>query len=151
MLRFKVVCHCLYTVSLSSPWQNVTYIPHNSETYINCTGEGDIYWLVHLSGLENPALFGDSDETLHQRGFYGIPTLNSATLSMVINMTEGNNGTVIRCIDSYSSEILSETTMITIGISNKSCKHYSTVTVILFSVFKHRRKYIFTPCIFKSP
>ena len=108
-------------MSLSSPWpQNVTYLPENSETFINCTYERGgrccaMNWLILLSGSESYVSFGSSDMLLNGRGFYDTTEYLSPPLQLYINRTEGNNGTVIQCIDSYLSRIISETTLIVIG------------------------------------
>ena len=72
-------------------------------------------WLILLSGSESYVTFGPTDVLLHGRGFYDVPTTMSTTLQLFINRTEGNNGTVIQCVNSYSGRIISETTLI-IGI-----------------------------------
>ena len=88
---------------------------------MNCSGGSEINWLVLLSGSENYVSFGSSDVLLNGRGFYDVPTPMSTTLLLLINRTEGNNGTVIRCIDSFSNDILSETILIIIGMQTGIC------------------------------
>ena len=117
--------HMLITVSVSSPWNTITFMPPNAMTYVNCTGRrngSDPHWLVFFSGTDGFVTFTDSSSGLfNRRGFYLLPTVllqDTVTTQLFINTTEGNNGTVIQCIDSVSNNIISETIMIIVGAGN---------------------------------
>ena len=114
--------HMLITVSVSSPWSNITFMPPNSMTYLNCTGrrnDSDLQWVVFFSGTGGFVTYSDSSSGLYNRqGFYSV-LQDTVSIQLLINKTDGNNGTVIQCVESDFNNIyvLSETTMI-VGTGN---------------------------------
>ena len=114
------------TVSVSSPWNNVTFIMPNAMTYVNCTGRrngSDLQWFVFFSGTDDFIAYSDSSSRLfNRRGFYLLPAVllqDTVTTQLFINTTEGNNGTMIQCVEADSNNILSETTMIVVTGNGK--------------------------------
>ena len=115
-------------VGVSPPWERTTYVPHNSSVRINCTANSSVYspvWSILLSGTTAITQFSfeRSIMLLNSRGFYKVPlpevqtgTLNK-TIQLLINNTEGNNGTLIMCNDIVSATLFSETTLIINGKS----------------------------------
>ena len=82
-------------------------------------------WSILLSGTTAITQFSfeRSIMLLNSRGFYKVPlpevqtgTLNK-TIQLLINNTEGNNGTMIMCNDVVSATLFSETTLIIYGKS----------------------------------
>ena len=92
-------------------------MPPNSTTYVNCTGrrnDSDLQWLVLFSGTDGFVTYSDVSSGLYnRRGFYSV-LQDTVSIQLLINRTDGNNGTVIQCAESnYNNiDILSETTLI---------------------------------------
>ena len=132
--------HMLITVSVSSPWSNITFMPPNSMTYISCTDRrngSSLQLLVFFSGTDDFIAYSDSSSGLfNRRGFYSVPQ-DTVSIQLLINRTDGNNGTVIQCVESNSNtiDILSETTMIVRNNSGKLIDdmHACTFIVIIMS------------------
>ena len=95
-----------------------------SITYVNCTGRtngSSLQLLVFFSGTDDFIAYSDSSSGLfNRRGFYSVPQ-DTVSIQLLINRTDGNNGTVIQCVESNSNtiDILSETTMIVRNNSGK--------------------------------
>ena len=116
-------------VGVSPPWERITYVPQNSTIQINCTANSSAHspvWSILLSGTTAISQFSfqPSIRLLNRRGFYKIPlpevpgTLK--TIQLLINRTEGNSGTLIKCNDVVSSTLFSETNLIVFGKNNNN-------------------------------
>ena len=77
-----------------------------------------LHWSILLANTSTPILF-DSERLLNERGIYEIEQETPETIRLLINSTEGNNGTMIKCsaidIDTASIITISETTLIVPG------------------------------------
>ena len=126
---------CMHLVAVSTPWEKTTYVPQNSVIYINCTDkEGqDPFWSLRFLESDNFINFvfpSSSKNILNSRGFYEIPQdgANSETIQLVINGTDGNNNTSIRCIESSNLATLFETALHVYGI------YWLTLLMVLLHV-----------------
>ena len=99
-----------------------TFIPQGSSIHINCTADSgqSPLWSIRLTDSSVIFLqftFPASEDLLNSHGFYEIPQEDSELIRLIINSTQDNNGTLIRCIDggSLESPIIFETTLIVYG------------------------------------
>jgi hypothetical protein len=130
MLAFSMhLVYVLYTVLILSPWEEKTYIPRDfaSLTFI-CSGEEDnnLEWSVFLVGRQASSHFDfeSSIKLLNDHGFYEVRRtvpvpeeelqMNNS-IQLLINNTEGNNGTLVKCFDAGTSPTLHQTTIIITG------------------------------------
>ena len=117
-----VKCHTIL-VSVAPPWDTNTYVPQGSSVHVNCTGEKNQHpaWTIILTGSQAVSLqfsFEQSVRLLNSRNFYKLLEVElemATTIQLLINSTEGNNGTVIQCVDIGSATIISETTLTVYG------------------------------------
>ena len=95
---------------------------------MNCTANSSEHspvWSILLSGSTAISQFSftQSIRLLNSRGFYELtlPDVQLGTLKtiqLLINSTEINNGTLIKCNDVGSSTLFAETTLIIYGKKN---------------------------------
>ena len=95
---------------------------------MNCTAKSSEHspvWSILLSGSTAISQFSftQSIRLLNSRGFYELtlPDVQPGTLKtiqLLINSTEINNGTLIKCNDVGSSTLFAETTLIIYGKKN---------------------------------
>ena len=113
-----------FTVGVSPPWERITYVPQDSIVHINCTANSSIHnpvWSILLSGTTAISQFSfpPSISLLNRRGFYEVmlPEVPGTLkiIQLLINITQGNNGTRIMCNDVVSSTLFSETNLIIVG------------------------------------
>ena len=98
-------------------------MPHNSSLLMNCTLDSitqKAAWAIVLSGLTDPSpvQFERSLVLLNNRSFYNLPDITSGDqkiIRLLVNATEGNNGTVVQCIDTETASIISMTTIMIFG------------------------------------
>ena len=101
------------------PWDSYTYIPQESSVYINCTAESSQNpgWTIQLPGRTATLqfTFPASISTLNDRGFYLLPEIDLGmtmkTIQLLINSTIGINGTVVRCDDTGTGNLIAHTTL----------------------------------------
>ena len=102
-------------------------MPQNSTIQINCTANSSAHspvWSILLSGTTAISQFSfqASIRLLNSRGFYKIPLPEEPgtleIIQLLINRTDGNNGTLILCNDVVSSTLFSETNLIVFGKNN---------------------------------
>ena len=100
------------------------YVPHGSTTQINCTvhsNDQTPVWTILLGGTQTSVQFSfqESINLLNRRGFHQLPrveTETSKTIRLLINVTDENNGTNIRCEDINSSgRLVDDTTLFIYG------------------------------------
>ena len=120
--------HALFLlVTLASSWPENTFVPQNSAIHMTCTQSGERnqvpYWEIRLPSTSGDSQFDDSG-LLNEHGLYkcqpqvDLETTNSTIIGLLINRTEGNNGTRISCVylDDFSGPAtISETTLIILG------------------------------------
>ena len=86
-------------VSVATPWEMITYTPPGSLIYFNCTSEEiqHLEWSVILSGIRTQSQFDveESIRLLNSHGIYKLPKVEN-TIQLLINNTDGNNGTEIK-------------------------------------------------------
>ena len=113
----------LFIVGVTLPWQAKTYIPQNTSVQMNCTVEGstrNLAWSIQLAGSDNSIRFkfNHSIMLLNNRGFFKLAdmtTERTKTIRLVVNSTDGNNGTEIQCIDPGTAVTVNETTIVVFG------------------------------------
>ena len=115
---------CTLTVEISFPWEAKIFIPQNSSVLISCaadtTSEPDIEssleWSIRLPDRQIDDDFTNvqKKKILNNRGFFELPPTAEAT-QLIINNTDGINGTVLRCADILSGNLLRETTLLVYG------------------------------------
>ena len=113
-------------VEVTEPWERTTYVPQRSSVHFNCTASKSeqslIIWSILLVGTDTPSLFGfpASINLLNSRGFYELPIVDEMTgsdhmIQLLMNSTENNNGTVVRCDGIDPPALLQETNIVTFG------------------------------------
>ena len=89
---------------------------------MTCTGERSevLYWSIQLADSETDTQFDypSSISMLNGHSIYEIDIDTPDTIGLLINNTEGNNGTIIQCVDGHTVTTISQTTIIII-ISGK--------------------------------
>ena len=111
------------TVSVMTPWESVTHIPRDSSVIMSCTaGRGRVpKWYITLPGDNTQPLqffYKEVIARLNSRNFYEMPTIEhdiGETIQLLINSTEGKNGTKIDCVDIGPSMTINETSIIIDG------------------------------------
>ena len=115
------------TVEVSPPWERITYVPQNSILHINCTADSSAQnpvWSILLSGTTAISQFSfpPTVALLNNRGFYeiSVPEVPGTlkTIQLLVNSTQRNNGTIVKCNDVVSSTLFSETRLIIFGKNN---------------------------------
>ena len=109
------VYQCYYKfmiVTVAPPWEVTTYIPQGSSVHVRCTATNNRQrptWSINPASSENFLPIS----LLSQHGFYEIPQDDVAVIELIMNTTMDINGTVIRCIDTSSSNFATiyETTL----------------------------------------
>ena len=77
--------------------------------------ESSLEWSVRLPDREIDDNFGRAQKKiLNDRGFYELPPKAEA-IRLVVNNTDGINGTVLKCADIPSGQFLQETTLLIQG------------------------------------
>ena len=108
-----------YIVDVASPWQENTYVPQNSSIHMTCTGERNqvLYWSIQLADSETDTQFDypSSISILNGHSIYEIGINASDTIGLLINNTEGNNASIIQCVDGNTVTTISQTTLIIIS------------------------------------
>lgn len=92
---------------------------------MKCTtknGGQNAQWSIRLAGMGAAIQFVNTGNInlLHSSGFYNLTNVveidGNKTIRLFINMTvaeqEGNNGTVVRCLDVNEAAKISETTLV---------------------------------------
>ena len=86
-------------------------MPHNANVYINCTLERQStpFWEIRLADFTTDLRFSDlanQRQTLKDRGVCNLPLIRGMLpiLRLLVNKTEVNNNTVIRCSDLSTSD-----------------------------------------------
>ena len=90
---------------------------------MNCTVEGskqNLAWSIRLAGSDSFSRFkfNHSIMLLNNRGFFKLPDMTTErknNIRLVINSTDGNNGTEIQCIDPGTAVTVNETTIVVFG------------------------------------
>ena len=112
----------IHAVSVSSPWETSTYAPQSSLIRVNCTNKeihySRLYWSIVLPGarVESQFDYPSSVNLLNNYGIYELPNVVDS-IQLLINNTEGINGTTIKCvaIGSTMTTTISITTLIISG------------------------------------
>ena len=101
-----------------TPWESETHIPQDSSVTMSCNGEKNqaLEWTITLPGHRVPFQFGFQAQVkkLHKHNFYKLKAMGN-TVQLLINSTEGNNGTKIECVDVGSALTINETILIVDG------------------------------------
>ena len=116
----------LFAVKVSSPWEEATFIPQDSNSIsVSCSkqneeGQNMLEWSIRLPDRQVDDSFaaGIREEILNNRGFYKLRSLRNGTLRVIrlaINNTEGINGTMLKCVDIISGNLLEDTTIVVYG------------------------------------
>ena len=109
--------------------KNHIYVPQNSILRINCTADSSAHnpvWSILLTGTTAISQFSfpQTVDLLNNRGFYEIliPEVSGKlkTIQLLVNSTQRNNGTLVKCNDAVSSTLFSETNLIIFGKNNTS-------------------------------
>lgn len=112
---------------VSLPWEEKIFLPKGSLVLINCTAdtinESDIEnileWSIRLPGREIDDRFTNplQRKILNNGGFYELAPINTPVgiIQLVINNTNDNNGTVLRCANLLTGQLLQETTLLVHG------------------------------------
>ena len=110
------------TVFVTTPWESVTYIPRDSSVVMSCTGENNQVpaWTITLPGHSGSLQFGFQEQVLklNKHNFYKMLEVGrdmNNSIQLLINSTEGKNGTTIQCDDVGSAEKLYETILTVYG------------------------------------
>ena len=121
---------CTLAVKVSLPWEEKIFIPQGSSVLVNCTAdtsnesdiESSLEWSLRLPDCEIDDRFINplQKKILNNRGFYELPPVNIPVeiIRLVINSTDDNvhiNGTVLRCANIVSGQLLQETTLLVYG------------------------------------
>ena len=110
-------------VKVSLPWEERIFVPQGSSVLISCTAdtsnepdiESSLGWSIRLPDREIDDNFGRAQKKiLNDRGFYELPPTAEA-IRLVVNNTDGINGTVLKCADIPSGQLLQETTFLIQG------------------------------------
>ena len=103
-------------------WPPTVYMPHNASVYINCTAHNNNdFWQIDLAGdmFDIFLQFGASGKVLNAHGVYELSRIETPgmppTLRLLINDTQSNNKTIIRC---FVESELHETTLYLYGKSS---------------------------------
>ncbi len=108
-------------------------MPQNSIIRINCTANGSLHspvWSILLSGTTAISQFSfpQTIKLLNGRGFYEImlPEVPGTpkTIQLLVNSTQRNNGTLVKCNDVVSSTLFSETNLIVVGKNSNTMHSY---------------------------
>lgn len=115
---------CTLAVEISFPWEAKIFIPWDSSVLISCTPdttsepdiESSLEWSIRLPGRQIYDDFANvqKKKILNDRGFFELPPTAEAT-RLIINNTDQINGTVLRCADILSGNLLRETTLLVYG------------------------------------
>ena len=90
----------------------------------NCTAnevdvENSLEWLIRLPDRQIYDRFTTipQKKILNNRGFFELPPIGIPVeiIQLIINNTDGINGTVLRCANILSGQLLQETTLIVYG------------------------------------
>ena len=99
-----------------------TFVPQGSSVHITCTADSgqSPLWSIQLTDSSDNFFqftFLPSEILLNLHGFYDVPTDDSGIIQLIINSTQDNNRTLIRCIDggSLQESTIFETTLIVYG------------------------------------
>ena len=113
-----------FPVKVSLPWEERIFVPQGSSVLISCTAdtssesdiESSLEWSIRLPDREIDDDFENAQKKriLNDRGFYELPPTAEAT-QLVVNNTDGINGTVLKCADILSGQLLQETTLLIQG------------------------------------
>ena len=120
----------LVRVPAESPWPETVYAPHNASIYINCALESQVmpFWAINVADFNSDLQFATQGELLHNRGLYELPPIDtpgmSLVLTLLINDTEVNNNTVIKCSSLIVGVRQMQTTLYLYGMSSTlhACK-----------------------------
>ena len=116
-----------YAVKVPVTWEEKTFVPQGSLVSMNCTAditkdldvENSLEWSIKLPDRQIFDRFTTKPqmEILNSRDFYELPQIDIPieTIRLVINNTDGINGTVLRCANILSGELLQETTLSVYG------------------------------------
>ena len=106
------------------PWEERIFVPQGSSVLISCTAdtssesdiESSLEWSIRLPDREIDDDFENAQKKriLNDRGFYELPPTAEAT-QLVVNNTDGINGTVLKCADILSGQLLQMTTLLVYG------------------------------------
>ena len=96
------------------------YIPQES---VNCTAETSQNpgWTIQLPGRSGTLqyTFEESIRTLNDHGFYQLPDIDLGmtmkTIQLFINSILGINGTVVRCDDTGTGNLIAQTILLVQG------------------------------------
>ena len=99
------------------------YIPQESVVHINCTAEicQNPGWTIQLPGRTGTLQFAfeASIRALNDHGFYQLPEsdvgITMTTIQLLINSTVGINGTVVRCDDTGTGNLIARTILLVQG------------------------------------
>ena len=121
---------CTLAVKVFLPWEEEIFIPQGSSVLVNCTAdtinesdiESSLEWSLRLPDREIDDRFINplQKKILNNRGFYELPPINIPVeiIRLVINNTDYNagiNGTVLRCANILSGQLLHKTTLLVYG------------------------------------
>ena len=134
------VSNCI--VLVTTPWDSITYIPRDSSVVLSCTGEKNQVpaWSITLPGHMGFLQFSFQQQILelNKHNFYKMlddeHDVNNS-IQLLINSTEGKNGTTIQCDDIESATKLYETNLTIYG---KHLINWSDVYVINTYIIGHR-------------
>jgi hypothetical protein len=100
-------------------------MPHNASVYINCTleSQGLLFWSIKHADFPLDLQFSETTrQELNNRGLYELPPIPGMApiLRLLINETEVNNNTEIKCSSLEIDVGVRETTLYLYGMS---CMH----------------------------
>ena len=113
------------------PWKEKLFVPEDSRVLLNCTAditntnesendhENSLEWSVRLPDRQIYDRFTTipQKKILNNRGIYELPPNGTPMeiIQLIINNTDGINGTVLRCANILSGQLLQETTLLVYG------------------------------------
>ena len=108
----RVIVLFIHAVLVHKPWpMPYVFVPRESTVELNCTAQ----WVIDLANdtTDFPLPFNLIQEELSAHGVYELPMIETPgmppTQRLLINDTERNNQTVIRCVRSVA--VFSATTL----------------------------------------
>ena len=122
---YQIYVHTL-AVKVSLPWEERIFVPQGSSVLISCTAdtshssesdiESNLGWSIRLPDREIDDDFENAQKKkiLNDRGFYELPPTAEA-IRLVVNNTDGINGTVLKCAEILSGQLLQKTTLLVYG------------------------------------
>lgn len=121
----NIICMIFPFFSVRVPaesWPKIVYMPHNASVYINCTleSQGSLFWSIKHADFLIDLQFSDTTrQELNNRGLYELSPIPGMApiLRLLINETEVNNNTEIKCSSLDVTVDVRQTTLYLYGMS----------------------------------